>query len=149
MDSPFLDILSATASVATAIGVFVAVWQIRVQLRQDATEFEDDLDKEAREISLAIPMPALLGEDLSPDEQTRALDQFHRYFDLCNQQIFLRQSGRISDARWDTWVDEIAINLAKPAFHAAWTDIKRRAPAEFVLLRRLESTGFKIDPKSW
>jgi hypothetical protein len=146
---PWLDILNASASVATALGVAVAVWQIRVQLRQDATEFEDDLDKEAREIALALPIEALLGEPISADEATKALEQFHRYFDLSNQQVFLRQVGRISDERWEVWVDEIAINLSKPAFNAAWLEIKRRAPAEFVLLRRLESTGFKMDPEDW
>ena len=145
----FLDILNASAAVATAVGVFVAVLQIRVQLRQDATEFEDDLDKEAREIFLALPIAALLGEPISREEAVTALEQFHRYFDLCNQQVFLRGSKRISDARWESWADEMAINLAKPAFHAAWAEIKRRAPAEFVLLRRLESTGFKMDPEDW
>ena len=149
-DAPsWLDILNAAASVATAAGVFIAVWQIKIQLRQDATEFEDDLDQEVREIMLALPMPALFGEELSPEGAEQSLDQFYRYIDLCNQQIFLRQQGRISKDRWETWRDEMRLNLSKPAFKAAWEHIKRRAPGEFALLRRLESAAFNTDPDDW
>jgi hypothetical protein len=149
MESTWLDVLSAAASVATAAGVFVAVLQIRAEIRISTVEFEDELDREAREIALALPMEALFGEPLPPELAAKSLEQFHRYVDLCNQQVFLRNNGRISNARWETWCDEIKINLAKPAFAAAWDEIKRRAPAEFILLRRLESTNFDTDPKEW
>jgi hypothetical protein len=149
MDLPWLDLLNAAASVATAAGVFVAVVQIRADLRMQTTEFEDELDRENREIALALPMEALLGEPLTDDQHRLALEQFYRYFDLANQQVFLREIGRITDARWETWCDELKINLAKPAFARAWEEIRRRAPAEFILLRRLESTGFDTDPEDW
>lgn len=141
--------LSAAASVATAIGVVVAVLQIRAELRIATTEFEDDLDREQREIALALPMEALFGETLPPEVAARSLEQFHRYFDLLNQLIFLREIGRITDARWDGWSDEIKLNMAKPAFKVAWEEIKRRAPGEFILLRRYESTDFDTDPRDW
>jgi hypothetical protein len=146
---PWLDLLSAAASIATAAGVLVAVMQIRAELRVATTEFEDELDREQREIALALPMEALFGERLAPEVAARALEQFHRYYDLVNQLIFLREIGRITNERWETWSDEIRINLAKPAFHEAWEEIKRRAPNEFVLLRRFESTDFEIDPREW
>lgn len=149
MEVPWLDILSAGASVATAAGVFVAILQIRAEVRISTTEFEDDLDREQREIALALPMEALFGEMLSPEMAAKSLEQFHRYVDLANQLVFLREIGRLTDARWEGWCDEIKMNLAKPAFQAAWEEIKRRAPGEFILLRRLESTGFETDPVDW
>lgn len=149
MDIPWLDLLNAAASVATAAGVFVAVVQIRADLRMQTTEFEDDLDREQREIALELPVEALFGEPLTPEVAAENLEQFHRYVDLVNQIIFLRQNGRITDARWETWCDEIKVNLEKPAFAAAWTEIKTRAPREFTLLRRLESVGYDTDPKEW
>lgn len=149
MDFPWIELLNAAASIATAAGVFVAVYQIRADLRMQNTEFEDELDREAREISLSLPLEALFGERIPPDVAAKSLEHFHRYFDLCNQQIFLRESGRITDARWEGWCDEIKLNLSKPAFAAAWDEIKRRAPGEFILLRRLESVGFETDPKEW
>lgn len=149
MGIPWLDILSAAASVATAAGVFVAVLQIRAELRIATTDFEDDLDREQREIALALPLEALFGEPLSPDVAAKSLEQFHRYVDLLNQLIFLRERGRITDDRWVTWCDEMKMTLAKPAFKAAWEEIKRRAPGEFILLRRLESTDFDTDPRDW
>jgi hypothetical protein len=149
MEIPWIDLLNASASVATAAGVFIAVWQIKLQIRQQVTDFEDDLDREYREIALSLPIEALLGETLPAQKQEDSLEQFHRYFDLSNQQVFLRQVGRITDPRWSTWVDEIQINLAKPAFRSAWEEIKSRAPGEFTLLRRLESTAFDTDPMDW
>lgn len=149
MDLPWLDILNAVASLSIALGLFIAVWQIKLQVQQSQTDFEDDLDREYREIALALPIEALLGETLSAEAHGKALEQFHRYFDLSNQVIFLRQTGRLSDIRWETWADEIRINLEKPAFKAAWEEIRRRAPSEFILLRRLESTAFDTDPKDW
>jgi hypothetical protein len=149
MDIPWIDMLNAGASLATAAGVLVAVVQIRADRQAATTEFEDELDREYREIALALPVEALLGEGLEPELQREALEQFHRYFDLANQQVFLRQAGRITDARWQTWADEIEINLGKPAFKVAWDEIKRRAPSEFVMLRRLESVGFEDEPRRW
>lgn len=149
MDLPWIDLLNASASVATAAGVFIAVWQIKLQIRQQITDFEDDFDQEYREIALALPIEALLGESLPPEKQADCLEQFHRYFDLLNQQVFLRQAKRISDPRWEIWLDEIKINLAKPAFRSAWEEIKSRAPGEFILLRRLESTAFDTNPEDW
>ncbi|MFN4244065.1 MAG: hypothetical protein ACK4PI_12620 [Tepidisphaerales bacterium] len=149
MDLPWLDILNATANLSIALGLFITMWQIKLQVQQAVTDFEDDLDREYREISLALPIEALLGETLSPEAHAKALEQFHRYFDLTNQVIFLRQTGRLSDLRWETWLDEIRVNLDKPAFKAAWDEIRRRAPGEFILLRRLESTAFDTDPRDW
>lgn len=149
MEFSWLELLNAGASLATAAGVYVAVLQIRAEQRISTTEFEDELDKEAREIMLALPMEAIFGEVLAPDVAAKSLEQFHRYVDLCNQQVFLRNTNRVSESRWETWCDEIKINLAKPAFAGAWDEIKRRAPGEFVLLRRLESTAFDTDPREW
>jgi len=149
METPWIDILNAGAAVATAAGVMIAVWQIKLQIKQQVTDFEDDLDREYREIALALPIEALLGEPLPSEKQQLALEQFHRYFDLANQQVFLRQTNRITDARWGIWMDEMQINLAKPAFGVAWGEIKTRAPGEFILFRRLESTAFDTDPREW
>lgn len=149
MDFPWIELLNASASIATAAGVFVAVWQIRADLRMQTTEFEDQLDRESREIALALPLEALFGEQLTPELAARSLEHFHRYFDLANQLIFLRETGRVTDSRWEGWCDEIKLNLSKPAFALAWEEVKRRAPGEFILLRRLESVGYDTDPRDW
>src|SRR4030042_6718978 len=98
-----LETANLIASCATAAGViFVAVqiWQSR---SQGVTTFEDSFAKEYRELSRRIPTHALLGAPLSDEEKERHLDEFWHYFDLSNEQTFLRQIGRIRTATWIFW----------------------------------------------
>lgn len=145
----WLTFIQVTAWVATAIGVLLAVWQIRLGQRQSRTRFEDELTHQYREIVKRIPVEALLGEDLSQEKYTNALDAFYRYFDLCNEQIFLRQNDRISQETWENWCEGIHSHLERPAFKRAWEEVKRRAPDSFNGLRKLEATKFIEDPHLW
>jgi hypothetical protein len=136
------------ASGATAAGVLIAAYQLRLTKQQALTQFEDEVNRQYREIARRLPVKAFLGEDLDAEEFGRALDEFFYYIDLCNEQVFLRRNGRV---RWDTWVnwrDGIQSNLALPAFRRAWEEIKGRSES-FDHLRMLEKDGFRTDPASW
>lgn len=132
-----LDTLSALANVATAAAVIVAAWQLVLSKRQAITTFEDSLAKEYRDIAATLPVKALLGEALSESEHSSKFDEFYRYFDLCNQQVFLRQSGRVSDKTWRFWQEGIASNLKRPAFERAWSEVAARSNGDFSELRSL------------
>lgn len=86
MDWPSL--ISAGASVATAIAVLLAGWQIRLAKKQAKTQFEDDLTRQYREIIKDIPTDALLGRELSKDDYKNTRHAFYRYIDLSNEQFF-------------------------------------------------------------
>ncbi|MGH8546858.1 MAG: hypothetical protein ACREX3_25245 [Gammaproteobacteria bacterium] len=102
--------------------------------------------KEYRKLAQKIPINALLGEDLSEQEYRESLEEFYHYIDLSNEQVFLRQEKRVSEATWNNWRDGIKSNLSKPAFRKAWEEIKSRAPGSFTELRQLEDTEFTQDP---
>ncbi|HMN14658.1 MAG TPA: hypothetical protein PKD55_20250 [Bellilinea sp.] len=137
-----LNLLSALASVATAVAVIVAAWQLVLSKRQAMTAFEDSLAKEYRDLAAKIPVKALLGDPLSEAECAQHFDELYHYFDLCNEQIFLVRSGRISRKTWAFWQDGIASNMARPAFSRAWSEIAARAGGDFSELRDL----FPPDP---
>ena len=90
-----------------------------------------------------------LGQPLTDTEQQDAFDEFYHYFDLSNEQIFLRQIGRISPNTWTYWRDGIKANVARPAFRTAWETISIQAPKDFSELRRLLQENFEQDPKKW
>ena len=94
-------------------------------------------------------MEALLGRELTPDEAKEAREGIYFYVDLSNEQVFLRQNGRVSDAAWILWRDGIKSNLSRPAFEKAWKEFKIAVPNIFLELRRLEKSDFKDDPKGW
>jgi hypothetical protein len=98
-----LEVLSALSNVATAFGVGVAAYQLRITRKQSVTTFEDSLTAQYRQVASTLPLKALLGESLTNEEHDAHLQHFYRYFDLCNEQAFLYQNGRISNSTWDFW----------------------------------------------
>ena len=144
-----LELLTAAASLATAIGVIVAAYQIRLTRQLSRTQFEDDLTKQFREIIRRIPVEALLGEELSEEAYDRTRDDFFRYIDLSNEQVFLRRNDRVSARTWKLWCEGIKAFLSRPAFGRAWGEFKEQSPDTFKELRRLEREDFKIDPYEW
>jgi len=130
-----LEILSALSSIATAIGVGVAAYQLRITRSENVTTFEDSLTVQYRQIASTLPLNALLGESLTDEEHNGHLQYFYRYIDLCNEQVFLHESGRISDRTWTLWRDGILSNLQRPAFARAWQEIANRSKGDFSELR--------------
>lgn len=140
--------VSAGASTVTAIGVIFAFRQLHTSKNIAQLQFEDSLAKEYRELASRIPTKALLGHELSDAEYEESFDELFRYVDLSNEQVSLRQRGRISKTVWRSWCSGIQANLALPSFKRAWVEIQRQSTS-FQELRRLETEKFQLDPKCW
>ncbi len=144
------EIIKLSASVAIAIGVGIAAYQIWQTKRQSVISFEDDFTRQYREIIQRIPVKALINENLSEDDFQMALNEIYNYIDLTNEQIFLRRQNRIRLKPWENWQDGMKANLALPVFKRAWEMIKNKTPDNFFEdLRCLEIWKFEKDPKSW
>jgi len=144
-----VELIGTVASIATAVGVGLAWWQIREVREQATTSFEDSLGKEYREIAQRLPIAALLGQPLSDSDLGASFPDLYRYVHISSRQVRLRQRGRIRADTWRTWRDGMKGNLEKPAFRVAWEEIKSKAPHEFGALRRLEAEKFAADPREW
>jgi hypothetical protein len=140
--------LSAIANAITAVGVFAALWQLRVTKVIAQLQFEDALAKEYRDLAAQIPTKVFFGTELNDSEYRLARDEFYRYVDLTNAQVSLRIQGRISQRVWESWCEGIEYNLGLPAFAKAWSEIKDRT-ANFQELRALERSGFSLSPRDW
>lgn len=149
MSMNWVDIFGAISSAVTAVGVFLAWWQIRLARQLSRTQFEDTLAHQYRDIIKDIPVKALLGDTLDPKEQEEALPYFYRYIDLTNDQIFLRQQGRVGAATWENWRDGIKTLMSMPAFAEAWRQIRVKPTTKFDELRRLERDHYQGDPQDW
>jgi len=146
--SCIIEWVSAVATAITAIGVVFAFQQLRVSKKIAQAQFEDGLAKEYRDLASSIPTKALLGEILSETEYADSFDEMYRYVDLTNEQVSLRQRGRITKNVWWFWLSGIKSNLRLPAFYRAWTEIKSKTDS-FAELRRLEGENFETDPYKW
>src|SRR5215207_5910472 len=105
------ELINTISGVATALGVAVAAYQLLVVKKQATTTFEDSLNSQYRAAIERIPLEALFGEKLRPGDIHDLLPHFYRYFDLCNEQAFLRQHGRITTKTWKNWEEGIKSNL--------------------------------------
>jgi hypothetical protein len=148
----WLSLVDAIASIATALGVGFTGYQIKMAKQAAKSEFEDSLMQQYREIIKRIPIEALLGKDLKAINAQKwedTLDDFYRYIDLSNEQVFLRQNNRVSEATWQSWCEGIESNLKLQSFKDAWNYFKKEAPEYFKELQLLELKDFKDDPHRW
>lgn len=144
-----LQLFEVLASSATAFGVVVVAFQFRQAKIQAQTAFEDDYTRQYRDIIQRIPVRALLSEPLDVDSFEKALNEIYNYFDLTNEQVFLRKERRVTTTTWMNWRDGIRSNMALPAFDRAWMLIEEQAPDYFQELRRLQEGGYREDPLDW
>lgn len=142
-------IATAGAAIVTAIGVIVAARHLRLTRQIEQAAFEDSFDQQYRELSFAIPVNALLGGDVTEDEESVAREACYNYLDLSNEQIYQRKLGKISEDRWNEWNSGIESNLKRPFFKDVWKVVKTQAPGTFSYLEDLENYGFDVDPKKF
>lgn len=135
---------ASVGSIATAIAVLVAAWQLRRNTVQARADFEDDLSREYRDLTRSIPVKALLGTELTEKEFDDAFSSLYCYIDLSNEQVFLRMNGRISKATWINWCDGIRSNLRQPAFSSAWSRIKDECKGSFEDSRIADLTRIRV-----
>jgi len=140
---------NSLVSIATAFGVFVAAFQLRISSKIAQSEFEDSIDQQYRDLARGIPVDALIGKSVSEDKRELTRELIYNYLDLCNEQIFLRRKKRVRKDTWVDWCAGMEANLAKKEFAKIWLEIKTESPKTFTFLERLEKDNFIGDPLKW
>ena len=128
------DLITNISAIATTLGVYIAAYQLYSSRKQATVTFEDSFSKEYRELANKIPSKAFLcGDDgdLTEDEYQNCFDALCRYFDLCNEQAYLTDQGRITEKTWLFWADGINNNMKKKAFKKAWAEIRKKRKGDF------------------
>ena len=141
-------VITDAAGVATAVGVLFGAAQLLLSRTNARTDFEDRLSEQYRQIVKPRLAEGLL-EPLSANERA-IVAPYYEYFDLCNEQVFLRMQGRISRRTWNEWQQGIETNLMRGGISQAWNVIAKQDDfPDFQELRLLFSTHFRRDPRAW
>lgn len=85
-------------------------------------ELEDSLNREYRDLVKLLPNGAFSKHGLPENVIADGLRSFYCYFDLCNQQILMKE--RIRPGTFDEWKLGIFGNLDRKAFADAWKLIR-------------------------
>jgi hypothetical protein len=104
-------ILTDFAAIGTFLGVVFAAWQLLLTRQQAKTEFEDRVTELYRTLAASLPVEVFFDEPVDQAIVESHRSVFYRYFDLCNEQAFLHEQHRISDATWKQWRDGMAGNM--------------------------------------
>ncbi len=140
---------TSIASIATAIGIFLAVFELRGNWKLSQSQFEDSLDQQYRELAKGIPVDALIGKTVTTEKKEITRELIYNYFDLSNEQVFLRKRRRIRKDTWLDWCAGIQAHLQKVEFQNVWQEMKTESPQTFTFLEKLEETNFEGDPAQW
>jgi hypothetical protein len=95
-----------------------------------------------------VPLEAHFQQEVDDERFDRAFSCLYQYFDLSNEQAFLRMNGRISRVTWLDWSAGMKTTMSKPMFAKAW-DRVCESTTSFGELRRLMNCGFADDPYTW
>jgi len=123
---------SDIGGLATAIAVLIAAWQVRQNNKLHRADYEDSFDRQYRDLAMIIPMDVFLGKHQEITTETR--EAIFNYFDLCNEQIYQHQKGRISSDTWKDWSAGIRSNMNYPVFASVWTEVCVNAGGTFTYL---------------
>lgn len=140
--------VQTVASLATAVGVAIAAWQLFLTKQQVQSQFEDSFTDEYRRISAQLPLAALLGQPLGKVELEASLRAFYEYFDLSNEEAFLNNRGRLRRETWENWCEGIEQHMARPAFKQAWERLVPYLNGSFDDLKELMATAGLVDNES-
>ena len=110
------------AAAFTPIAVFAAAWQVRFNHTQAKLSFEDDLNREYRNIAESLPLDTFhRNPDVSKALSSAEQKAMFRYFDLSNEQLRLAAtSGRITGPTAAAWREGIRDNMSLRRFQEAW-----------------------------
>lgn len=132
-----LEAIQALAGVATAVGAFLAAYQLFLTKKQAVTSFEEALNARYRQLVERMPLDALLGKEINVAELETHRKSFYLYFDLSNEQVFLWRKGQVSRETWKNWHEGISQHLRRPAFMQAWRDLEAHLDGSFDHLREV------------
>jgi hypothetical protein len=76
------------------------------------------------------------------------LEEYVRYLDLSNHQVFLRMERRVSKKTWHLWADGIKDNLERDGFRTAWTYVRQHRTRSYNELKSFYE-HWEQDPGWW
>lgn len=139
-----LQLLQVIAESITALAIFFAGWQLLFHSRAMHRDLEmtyvkrywELMDERSRQFVLTGTPDNDAGDD-------RVIARYHQ---LCEDELQLRATGRVTDATWTFWAEAMYMQNALPAYAAG---LESAPPDAYPRLRRILREGPTADPLTW
>jgi hypothetical protein len=122
--------VTLVVAIASVAGVIVAIAAVVVALRgvrdqlwlQTFAEYTRRYGEIVRELPSEARRPGarFVFDELAPKEQDRLLNIARAYLNLCSEEYFLHDRGRIDDETWEIWREGIVDVLRAPWIQTSW-----------------------------
>ena len=126
--------MTLVVALASVAGVIVAIATVVVALRgvrhqlwlQTFSEYTRRYGEIVRELPSEARRPGgrFVFDELDSEEQGRVLNIARAYLNLCSEEYFLHDRGRIDDETWTIWRAGIVEVLRAPWIQTTWTMLK-------------------------
>lgn len=138
----------AITAFATLGGFILIIIQLYLNSRIEKSKFEYDISKRYIDIANNIKFETMYIESNDPKFDILIKDHlnfFYQYYDLTNQEIFLRRNKRIRKKTWEEWEDGVKDLIVLDSFKHAWKLINDKVSVDtFTEYRDFISNGNKI-----
>lgn len=115
---------SLIATGAVLYSLIVLRNQLRLQVFLEYTRRFDD-------IQFAPEHFNIIWTEMSPEQSTAAQVAFRKYFDLCSQEWWLNQTGKIESGVWKVWSRGIEETINSRGGSFAWGQMRSSYGAVF------------------
>ncbi len=126
--------MNAIVAIATVTGVLVAAGALLVALKgvRDQLWLHTFSEYTRRYSDIVQGLPAesrrpgshFSLEKLEPSERGRVLNAARGYLNLCSEEFYLHERGRIDDTTWAIWRQGMVETLRLPWMQETWSDLQ-------------------------
>ena len=126
--------MNAIVAIATVSGVLVAAGALLVALKgvRDQLWLHTFSEYTRRYSDIVQELPAesrrpgshFSLKSLEPSERGRVLNAARGYLNLCSEEFYLHERGRIDDTTWAIWRQGMVETLRLPWIQETWSDLQ-------------------------
>ncbi|MEO8262345.1 MAG: hypothetical protein ABI566_07220 [Pseudolysinimonas sp.] len=118
-----LDIIGIVLQAATALAIVIGAWQLLFHSRQMHRDFESLYVERYWQIMDRRSNDWILKGKTKPEDETI----IRQYLQLCEDEIDLRELGRVSDGTWKFWADAIRMQAGVEPYVSTLRKLGTRA----------------------
>jgi hypothetical protein len=129
------DVLSSLTVLILFAGLVLGIWELRGLADEQSlvvfTKYTERYSDIVDNLPNAVYSSAsVFDQPLDDEKREVVMKAMRRFFDLCSEEFYLNQEGRIKSKVWDLWKVGMKYHMSSKSFQDAWNIIKGEGYAD-------------------